>query len=329
MTRRWIPAVLCCGVVGVWPLAAGDDHTGQPQPSTGRIFFLDISAGKGRLLSANTDGSGLKVLVEGLNSGPDGVAVDARRGYVYWTNMGKAGVDDGSVQRANLDGTNVVTIVPAGGTFTPKQLRIDQKSGKLYWSDREGMRVMRSNPDGSRVETLVQTGDGDADRKDAGRWCVGIAIDPDRGFLYWTQKGGSNAGQGSLLRAHIEIPKGENAAHRTDIEVLFRDLPEPIDVDLDLVHRMIYWADRGDPPDGNTVNRAAMDAPKGSRQGPAILVRGLHEGIGISLDVARDRMYFTDLGGSVYSARLDGSDQKTLLAHQGALVGIEYVEAAK
>ena len=38
-------------------------------------------------------------------------------------------------------------------TFTPKQLKIDEASGKLYWSDREGMRVMRSNMDGSNIET--------------------------------------------------------------------------------------------------------------------------------------------------------------------------------
>ena len=62
-----------------------------------------------------------------------------------------------------------------------------------------------------------------------------------------------NAGQGSLRRAHIEIPKGENAAHRSDIEVLYSGLPEPIDLAIDLTHRMIYWADRGDPPAGNTV----------------------------------------------------------------------------
>jgi hypothetical protein len=40
-------------------------------------------------------------------------------------------------------------------------------------------------------------------------------------------------------------------------------------------------------------------------------------------------MYYTDLGGNLYSAALDGSDQKTLLSHQGSLVGIEYVEKAK
>jgi hypothetical protein len=54
-------------------------------------------------------------------------------------------------------------------------------------------------------------------------------------------------------------------------------------------------------------------------------VTGLHEGIGISLDVKRGRMFFTDLGGTVYSAALDGSKKKALLTGQGSLTGIVYV----
>jgi hypothetical protein len=37
----------------------------------------------------------------------------------------------------------------------------------------------------------------------------------------------------------------------------------------------------------------------------------------------------TDLGGSIYSAKLDGSDKKTLLYAQGNLSGIAYAELGK
>jgi hypothetical protein len=37
-------------------------------------------------------------------------------------------------------------------------------------------------------------------------------------------------------------------------------------------------------------------------------------------------MFLTDLGGSVYSASLDGSNKKTLLVAQGNLSGIAYAE---
>jgi hypothetical protein len=188
------------------------------------------------------------------------------------------------------------------------------------------MQVMHSNLDGSKIETLVETGQGDLDRHDAMKWCVGIAGDAECGQIYWTQKGPDDAGQGRIFRAGIEIPKGQSAAKRTDIEVLFDCLPEPIDLDLDLNSRMLYWTDRGDPPRGNTVNRAPMDVDLKKRQAPEILLTHLQKGIGISLNLKRERMFLTDLAGSVYSAKLNGSDKKTLLYDQRNFTGIAYAE---
>lgn len=48
------------------------------------------------------------------------------------------------------------------------------------------------------------------------------------------------------------------------------------------------------------------------------------EGIGLALDVVHDRMFFTDFGGSIYVARLDGSEKHTLLTAQGNLSGVAY-----
>ena len=126
---------------------------------TGRIFFLDVAGG--RVLSANPDGSDLKTIVEEGRKLPDGLVVDSAAGHMYWTNMGNPKANDGSILRSDLDGKNITTIVPPGGTFTPKQLQLEKKSGKLYWCDREGMRVMRANLDGSNIETLVDTSEGD------------------------------------------------------------------------------------------------------------------------------------------------------------------------
>ena len=292
-------------------------------PGSARLYFLDIRGG--RVVSAAPDGSDVKVLISGRTGIPDGIVVDADGGHIYWTVMGRAAADDGLIERIDLDGSHLTTIVPAGGTFTPKQLKLDPVHRKLYWSDREGMRVMRANLDGTNIETLVETGHGDGDRRDAGNWCVGIALDIAGGKIYWTQKGGDNAGVGRILRANLELPAGESPSHRSDIEVLFQRLPEPIDLDLDLGRRMIYWTDRG----ANIVSRAAMDPPPGTylhaRTDQQVLMSDLKEAIGIALDTPGDRMYVTDLGGTVYSAHLDGSDQRTLLTGQGSLTGIAFV----
>ena len=293
--------------------------------AVGRLFFLDVAGG--RVLSANPDGSDLRTIVEEGRKIPDGLVVDSTAGHMYWTNMGNPKANDGCILRSDLDGKNMTTIVAPGGTFTPKQLQLEKKTGKLYWCDREGMRVMRANLDGSNIETLVDSSEGDPrPGPDARKWCVGIAVDAAGGKFYWTQKGDDNAGQGRIFRANIELPRGGTSANRPDIELLYDNLPEPIDLDLDVAHRVMYWTDRGDPPRGNTVNRAPMDLAPGTRKDPEILFSHLMEGIGLALDLKGGRMFFTDLAGSVYSANLDGSNKKTLLFAEGNLTGIAYAE---
>jgi hypothetical protein len=281
----------------------------------GRLFVLELNAGC--IHAMNTDGSDRKTIVTRCHL-PDGIVVDAEAGHIYWTNMGVPNLDDGSI-----DGSNRKVIVPQGITHTPKQIILDKKGGMLYWCDREGMRVMRANLDGSQIETLIETGRGESDRRDQTRWCVGLTIDPRHEKIYWSQKGPDNAGRGCIFRANLEIPRGESPSSRSDIEVFFGGLPEPIDLELDHKNRVLYWTDRGDPPRGNTVNRASIDDKPAD---PEIVLTHLMEGIGIALDVPGDRMFVTDFAGSVYSARLDGSGERNFLYAQGNLTGIAYAE---
>jgi hypothetical protein len=287
--------------------------------SSGRLFALDLSGG--RIFSLNPDGSDSRTLITECRL-PDGLVVDLAAGYIYWTNMGIPHENDGSIERADLDGGNRRFIVPEGGTFTPKQLHLEKKSRKLYWADREGMRVMRANLDGSQVETLIQTGEGEGDRHDPSNWCVGITVDPICGQMYWTQKGADDPEHGRIFRASIDMPRGQTPANRLDVEVLFEGLPEPIDLELDLAHRILYWTDRSDPPRGNTVSRTPIDGELSQQ----ILFGHLMEGIGIALDVRGDRMFVTDLAGSIYAARLDGSEKRCIAMAQGNLSGIAYAE---
>ncbi|WP_445220025.1 3-hydroxyacyl-CoA dehydrogenase [Bradyrhizobium sp. Pa8] len=285
-----------------------------------RVFFLEVSTN--RIQAMNPDGSDRKVIVTDCQL-PDGIAIDVGAGHIYWTNMGSGiAVNDGSIERADIDGRARKVVVPRGATFTPKQIQLDQKGGKLYWSDREGMRVMRCNLDGSEIETLIEAGRGDEDRCDPTRWCIGVTIDTERRQIYWTQKGPDNAGLGRIFRADIDIRDGESPANRSDIEVLFDGLPEPIHLEFDLANRVLYWTDRGDPPRGNTVNRAPVD----TKTEPEILITHLMEGIGIALDVPGDQMFITDLAGSIYAADLDGRNKRNLLWSKGNFTGIAYAE---
>src|SRR5215471_454460 len=106
---------------------------------SGRLFVLELSGG--RIHAMNPDGSDRQTIVTDCRL-PDGIAVDVRAGHIYWTNMGVPNLDDGSIERADLDGKNRKVIVPQGVIYTPKQMHLDKENGKLYWCDREGMRVM-------------------------------------------------------------------------------------------------------------------------------------------------------------------------------------------
>lgn len=246
--------------------------------------------------------------------------------------MGVPTSNDGTVQSCKLNGSDIQSVIRAGAVHTPKQLIVDQVNDKLYFCDREGMRVLRSNLDGSEYETLIQTGDwkNDKDAADQSNWCVGISVNQKEGKFYWTQKGTSKGGKGRIFRANIHLPKGQSAANRTDIELLFSGLPEPIDIEIDEDTQTLFWTDRGDPPTGNSLNSAKVGDLRSLKDGERspkyrILARQLHEAIGLKLDQVNKHIYLTDLGGTVYRTGIDGKDKKKIYDGEYSFSGIALV----
>ncbi len=129
--------------------------------TSNRLLLLNIGT-PSRLLSISADGGDIQTLVPDLGVAPDGIAIDPIRRHIFWTYMGSSHdgedffVNDGSVHRVDFSGANHTVIVSEGRTFTPKQLQCDAESGFIYWSDREGLRVMRARTDGSQLTVLVQ-----------------------------------------------------------------------------------------------------------------------------------------------------------------------------
>ena len=71
--------------------------------AVGRLFVLELNAG--RIHSMHTDGSDQETIVTNCRN-CDGIVVDVKAGHIYWTNMGVPNLDDGSIERADLDGGN-------------------------------------------------------------------------------------------------------------------------------------------------------------------------------------------------------------------------------
>lgn len=273
--------------------------------------LLALQVYPGKALRVGLPSGRVETLIEDAGMFPDGVVVED--GVVYWTTMGapetnpaKSGEAaqiftrrNGGVHALRLDGDSRREIVPAGAMTTGKQLASDG-AGTLYFCDREGRRVSRVRVDGNGLTDLVVR---PADEGVLGE-CVGVAVDRARGHLYWTQKGPAKGGRGRIFRAGLEIPPGESAENRSDIEELWSGLPEPID--LHLGGDWLYWTDRGAPEDGNSLNRAPVPGAGERGAQPEILARGFQEAIGLAVDGEAGIAYVSDLGGGIRMVPLPG-----------------------
>ncbi|PGH18786.1 hypothetical protein AJ79_00199 [Helicocarpus griseus UAMH5409] len=272
-----------------------------------RILALDVGLSaatptlkSGEIVELTTDGKLQRVLVKS-QSLPDGIAVDPSSGRIFWACMGAPGKNDGAIYSASADGTYIQTVLAPGIVNTPKQMTIDISSKKIYFCDREGLRVYRCDFHGSDLEVLIDNGRCDGDSCDAAKWCVGITVAPSLGKFYWSQKGPSKGGKGRLFCANMTTPEGHSATSRNDIQCILDNLPEPIDLEIDEQSRTLYWTDRGEIPLGNSLNRAELNESGLVEPGPSgrryeIVTRHLKEAIGLKLDLDHGAIYVTDLG---------------------------------
>ncbi len=255
-------------------------------------------------------------LLEGLGGTPDGITVDPENRLIYWSNMGEDfEADDGSINVINFNGTNRKVLVSHGRIRTPKQLQLDQINQRLYWCDREGGKVSSCNVDGSDLQTHVERPRDPQGKVDILDQCVGITVDIENNWLYWTQKGMSKGNQGRLFRAPLRPTVNTAPTHRQDIELLLDKLPEPIDLLLDGEEHILYWTDRGGEPNGNSLNKA--DITENGLSNHQVICRGFNEAIGLTYDKSAQLMYVTDLLGGVYQIALSTGEVKTLYQGNG------------
>lgn len=302
---------------GLYPPTAKSETTDSSEPEA-RILALDIglssakqSSNAGEILELTPEGQ-LKPLVKD-QAMPDGLAVDSRLSRMFWTCMGTPGKPDGAIYSADLDGSNIRTVISPGHINTPKQLTLDSAKELIYFCDREGCSVFRCGYDGSHLIKVV-------DNRIRGSednvldWCVGIALSTSLGKLFWTQKGPSKGGKGRLFSADLPTAIGSAA---TSVRCLLNDLPEPIDLEFDESSHTLYWTDRGELPHGNALYKVQLNANGDvASSGKEVLARHFHEAIGLKLDSARQRIYVTDLGGSIYCYNIEDKSKETLFTDE-------------
>ncbi|KAL5610600.1 hypothetical protein FOBRF1_006717 [Fusarium oxysporum] len=307
---------------------------GLSNPVAGKSFTEIIS--QGAVLGIALDGKQVSTILNNSHflSLPDGVVYNPANQRLYITNMGVPPLNDGSVISTRLDGTDPRVILSKGQIHTPKQIALDQDNGKLYISDREGLRVMRCNLDGSGLETLVQTGDykASSDASDSSKWCVGIAVAPKRNAYYWTQKGPAKGAKGRVFCSRIDS-EGER-----QVICLLDHLAEPIDLEIDQESNTLYWTDRGELPYGNTFNRVQLDesglrlkkeeADHRTGLKHEILVQNFDEAIGLAHDPEGGRWFVSDMGGTIWLFDSNGGNKSVVFQDKSrSFTGIALVRA--
>ncbi|KAI1748292.1 3-hydroxyacyl-CoA dehydrogenase [Xylaria castorea] len=308
-------------------------NVGLAEPLKGKTLEEVLRSGEVLSLTAEDKNARPARLIGKLSS-PDGVDVDSLTNptRMYWTNMGYPTQNDGSIQSANLDGSDIKYVLkPGTGAHTPKQMVIDQEARKLYCCDREGLRIIRCNLDGSGLEVLYKSGDWSSEplkKQDATYWPVGIAVSRKHSKFFWTQKGHSKANEGRIFAASLAAPS--DPANRNDIELVMSNLPECIDLEFDDETGHLYWTDRGELPLGNTLNRKQIINPDSASAadeqpfGREVLAQGLGEGIGLRLDKANDCLYVADLGGHLWKCSVKGGKEKLFEGATHAYTGVAF-----
>ena len=208
------------------------------------------------------------------------IAVDASNGKVYWTEQ--TGASSGTINSANLDGTSVTELTSI--LSVPMGIAVDATGSKLYWTNARG-RIQRANLDGSGIQNVVQDLSGPTD------------IVVSNGFIYWTEGGNS------IRRVSISGQKivGDIAANLGTVG------------GLAVGGGKVYWTEMT-AEGGGTINSANADGT-----GATKLASILATPMGISVDTAGSKLYWTNARGRIQRASRNGSGIKNVVDGLGSL----------
>ena len=253
------------------------------------MYWTIAEAGASAIQRAYLNGTNVEDIVSTGLSAPSGIALDIAGGKMYWTDWVA-----NKIQCANLDGTNVQTLVTTENH--PWDIALDVAGGKMYWtmssiaeSDGE---IQCANLDSTNVQTLV-TGL---------YWPRYVTLDVAGGKMYWTI---AETGASAIQRANLDGTTVEIVVPSAHLEL-------PGGVALDVNGGKLYWTDWGGFSE--KIQRANLDGSNVE----ALVNTGLNNPWSIALDVAGGKMYWTmstigESDGEIQSANLDGSNVQTLV----------------
>ena len=214
-----------------------------------------LPAARDAIRRANLDGTDAGVIPigdPGQSLLPRDVEFDSASGALYVASEG------GGIARVNADGSGLEDIYTSRGS---SGLALDVPGGKVYWTEWDLDRIMRSNLDGTDVEVLYDyPAFSNNNPQD-------IEIDQTNGWLFWTNPIGQEIVRSDLDGGNLIV-----------VKTFDNGLPQYLEIDHD--NHFIYVTnnvegtiERIDIDGGNhTVVIAGLNNPIGVMLGPSIAI---------------------------------------------------------
>lgn len=264
-----------------------------------RIFWTH-AASPGAISFANLDGSGgggdLDTTGATVPSFPEGVAIDAAAGRVYWGNGSGTGISFASLAGGgggDLNTTGATTPAPFG-------VALDPVAGRIYWASEAFQKISFASLAGSGGGDLSTIGATTTEP-------LGPAVDRVAGKICW-----SNRLANKISCANL------NGSGGGDLNTGTAPLNDPIGVAVDEATGRIYWANAG------SIGFANVDGSGGGgelKTGGATLVSPY----GLAIDPAAGRIYWANNPfASISWAKLDNSNVGEDLDTSGATSSAPY-----
>ncbi len=183
-----------------------------------KVYWSDFTnaagASSNNIWRMNLDGSNPEIIVSGLNE-PYGIAIDNTNGKIYW------GDSDGTVSKADLDGTNQeIGFFSVSGTQWTG-ISLDVENNKMYLYDYWFEEIHSANMDGTGDQTIL-----------TGIWGFSMFVDTVNDKLYFDDWGYTE----DLLRCDLD---GSN------LEAVNSTLASSsYGIDIDYVANKLYYSGR-------------------------------------------------------------------------------------
>ena len=289
------------------------------------IFFVDLGHLEGercgRILCGSTDGMVREILTN-LRL-PYALSIHLASKRIFWSD-----VAEGTISSCDFSGKSTRIIVREDDGSSPKQVVIDQVDSKVYWTQSESTEIMRCDLDGTHIECVIEVDADDAVISSAPKIIPnGITLDQSRRHVYWSQPSPKTPDKNLIRRAPMNRTCNSPPSCRDDVETLFEDLPQVLDIDFVPVFDEIYWSVR-DGPTARIHRGYVGTCPDYGMAKQNLVVQDLR-GLGwLKVDPKCGHFYSTSVMGTINRYDMATGDGELNLFHdrKGAFAGIGFME---